>query len=261
MSKISFDELTYDDKLGTDVHIPSEQNLQAHDENADEQREQYRDDRNDTLIGVFKKNIRLLHPVLSFVNISNVSPAIMNLAFFIFNILNYFAFNAVYMGENRYIEKRIYYSDRDKFVYPMKREAGKIFASLFTSMLCCIIVKLISLVTKGQRDKLESDLRETTDKNGRQVVMNDFSSKMMLRRMISLAIILILEVFFWLYCTVFCSMYVNTQYGWFYSGIWTIIFAWFGFAPLFIFALSFIEFNNKHSMATIIYYIKHLFWL
>ena len=43
-----------------------------------------------------------------------------------------------------------------------------------------------------------------------------------------------LDIFFFYYCMGFCAVYVNAQFGWFYSGIWAMIFNWFIYGPIII---------------------------
>ena len=77
------------------------------------------------------------------------------------------------------------------------------------------------------------------------------------RRIISGIFMLALIVFFFYYCVVFCGIYIKTQYGWFYSGIWSLLFNWVIFAPFYILIISLVE--NKTDKASCVYYMKRLF--
>ena len=79
---------------------------------------------------------------------------------------------------------------------------------------------------------------------------------MLIRRIISGIFMLGLSIFFFYYCIVFCGMYVNTQYGWFYSGIWSLFWNWVVFAPLYIVIITAIESTGNIVCA---YYMKRLF--
>ena len=78
----------------------------------------------------------------------------------------------------------------------------------------------------------------------------------MIRRIISGIFMLILSVFFFYYCVVFCGIYVNAQYGWFYSGIWALLWNWIAYAPIYIIIISLVEANGGEKCG---YYMKRLF--
>ena len=79
---------------------------------------------------------------------------------------------------------------------------------------------------------------------------------MLIRRIIAGIFMLALNIFFFYYTIVFCGIYVNTQYGWFYSGIWSLFWVWICFAPLYIVIISAVENAGSEICA---YYMKRLF--
>ena len=201
---------------------------------------------------VLVNNFKSLHPLLSMCHQSILSPMLFTSWVFIYNLLNLFGFNALYFNETM-IEDRIYDKHRDNFGYPMKTEFEKIMAAISTCIALTIVVRLIALVTYGQKEKLMQQIQ--TNKERVQVI-NEFNKSMLLRRILVGMFMLALNVFFFYYCVVFCGIYVNAQYGWFYSGIWSLFFNWVIYAPLYIVIISAIESSGKDSCD---YYMKRLF--
>ena len=201
---------------------------------------------------IFCNNFKSLHPLFSLCHQSILSPMIFTSWIFLYNLLNLFGFNALYFNETM-LEDRIYDKHRDNFGYPMKTEFEKIMAAISTCIALTIVVRLITLVTLSQKEKLTQQLQ--TNKATEQVI-GEFTKSMLVRRIIAGVFMLALNVFFFYYCIVFCGMYVNAQYGWFYSGIWSLIFNWVAYAPLYILIISVIESSGKDSCA---YYMKRLF--
>ena len=167
-----------------------------------------------------------------------------------------FGFNALYFNETM-IEDRITNKSRNDFVYPMKTEFEKIMASIATSIALTIIVKAIILVTLSQKTDLSNKLYSAKSNEEKQRILNIFSKSYLARRIISGIFMLALIVFFFYYCVVFCGIYIKTQYGWFYSGIWSLFFNWIVFAPFYILIISLIENNSGNTPC--VYYMKRLF--
>ena len=151
------------------------------------------------------------------------------------------------------LEDRIYDKHRDNFGYPMKTEFEKIMAAISTCIALTIVVRLITLVTDSQKIRLIQQLKVNKD---RVQIISEFNKSMLVRRIIAGVFMLALNVFFFYYCVVFCGIYVNAQYGWFYSGIWSLFFNWIVYAPLYILIISAVESSGKESCA---YYMKRLF--
>ena len=197
-------------------------------------------------------NFKALHPLFSLCHQSILSPIIFTSWVFLYNLLNLFGFNALYFNETM-LEDRIYDKHRDNFGYPMKTEFEKIMAAISTCIALTIVVRLITLVTLSMKEKLIQQLQ--TNKATEQVI-GEFTKSMLVRRIIAGVFMLALNVFFFYYCVVFCGIYVNAQYGWFYSGIWSLIFNWVAYAPLYILIISAIESSGNETCA---YYMKRLF--
>lgn len=174
---------------------------------------------------------------------------------FLYNVLNLFGFNALYFNETM-IEDRIYDKHRANFGYPMKTEFEKIMSAIATSIALTIIVRAINLVTIDSRNKLSNDILAAKSNEEKEKVINDFSNSMLVRRIISGVFMLALNVFFFYYVVVFCGIYVNTQYGWFYSGLWALFFNWVVYAPLYVLIISLVEMKGGNNCA---YYMKQLF--
>ena len=201
---------------------------------------------------IIVNNMKSLHSLCSICHQSILSPMIFTSWVFLYNLLNLFGFNALYFNETM-LEDRIYDKHRDNFGYPMKTEFEKIMASITTCIALTIVVRLITLVTYSQKQQLGQQLQ--TNKATEQVI-GEFTKSMIVRRIIAGIFMLALNVFFFYYCIVFCGMYVNAQYGWFYSGIWSLFFNWVIYAPLYILIISAIENSGSDSCA---YYMKRLF--
>ena len=84
----------------------------------------------------------------------------------------------------------------------------------------------------------------------------DYQKSFSVKKIISLIIILGLDVFFFYYTMGFCAVYRNTQYGWFYSVIWAMLFNWTLYGIFYIFVISLIESFGGVKCA---YYMKRLF--
>ena len=201
---------------------------------------------------IFCNNFKSLHPLFSLCHQSILSPMIFTSWIFLYNLLNLFGFNALYFNETM-LEDRIYDKHRDNFGYPMKTEFEKIMAAISTCIALTIVVRLITLVTLSQKEKLMEQIQ--TNKAIDQVI-DEFNKSMIARRIIAGIFMLALNVFFFYYCICFCNIYINAQYGWFYSGIWSLIFNWVAYAPLYILIISAIESSGSTSCA---YYMKRLF--
>lgn len=205
---------------------------------------------------IFIHNLSSLHPIFTLCRSSILMPIIFNTWIFIYNIFNLFGFNALYFNETM-IEDRITDSQRNNFGYPMKTEFEKIMAAIATSIVLTIIVKAINIVTINQKTELSNKLTNAKSITEKQNISNNFSNSYLIRRIISGIFMLALIVFFFYYCVVFCGIYIKTQYGWFYSGIWSLFFNWIVFAPLYILIISLIENNSGNTPC--VYYMKRLF--
>lgn len=208
------------------------------------------DIKTDTFVETFIKNLSSLHPVTLLYKRSLLVPFFFSSTLFLFNLSCIFGFDAVYFSESM-IEERIYNKRRDKFAYSFKHRNERIVYSILTYIGCNLLIRGISLVTLSQKNLLISQLKEKT------VESASFEKKMLLRRIISMVIMVACFVFFYFYCIVFCGLYIHAQYEWLYSVIWILMWLWIIIVPLYISLISFIEKSNKHSVLT--YYLKQLF--
>ena len=174
---------------------------------------------------------------------------------FCFSLANIFGFNALYFSEGMF-ENRIKDSYRNNFFYPMKREFHKIIYSILTTMALNTLIRSIVLVSKNQFDDLNNLIKGENDNEEKTSGCKEFAKKMLLRRIIAFVLMLLIDVFFYYYTIVFCSVYINTKFGWFYSGIWGFIWNYLVFANLYIIAISIVESNGKLLIS---YYMKRLF--
>ena len=185
-----------------------------------------------------------------------VVPPLVCLWFFVFNTLNVFGFNALYFNNTK-IENRIYRKDRDNFAYPMRHEFDKIIYSILSMIALNVVVRAILLMTIGQRKELGRKVEAAKGGEEQEKEIGMFTKRMMTRRLIAMAFMLVVNIFFWYYAIVFSGIYIKTQYGWAYSGIWSLFFNWVIFANIEIVILSVIEFKNGGEEC--VYYFKKLF--
>jgi hypothetical protein len=203
---------------------------------------------------MLKSNFLELHPICTIFHASIISPIIFNLWVFVFNSLLYFGWNALYYTETK-IKFRIIRDYRHNFAYPMRHDFDKIVLSLVTTMGCCLLVRLIVMISKERRDQLNIEIKSGNNEDRRESRI-EFENEMLLQRLVAMALMLGVLLFFFIYCVVFCAVYKNSQASWMYSGIWTLFFVWVILAPVFIVAISVVEFNVNRACG---YYLKRLF--
>jgi hypothetical protein len=207
-------------------------------------------------------NLFSLHPLLRMLRCSIISPLMINQFIVLFNISTLFAFNAILLPEKR-IERKIWDKGRDKFVYPMKHEFGRIILSILISMLFTFIIRAVSLVSfKSQNDLKETIILEYNEKgfinNNRNSNVKRFTRNHQVFKTICSIIIFLINIFYWYYTIVWCYVYYNAQFGWFYAGIWSLFWIWIVFAPIYIVIISILQYKMTHNEIWI-YYIQNLF--
>ncbi len=207
-------------------------------------------------------NLFSLHPLLRIIRCSIISPLMINQFIVLFNISTLFAFNAILLPEKR-IERKIWDKGRDKFVYPMKHEFGRILLSILISMLFTFIIRAVSLVSfKSQNDLKETIILEYNEKgfinNNRNSNVKRFTRNHQVFKTICSIIIFLINIFYWYYTIVWCYVYYNAQFGWFYAGIWSLFWIWIVFAPIYIVIISILQYKMTHNEIWI-YYIQNLF--
>ena len=192
---------------------------------------------------IFKYNIKNYYPIVALFFREN---RLNNVVIFVFSLFTLFGFNAIYFTEN-HIEDRITSNSRSKFNYPVNNEADVIFASIFTSLLVLAVVRLLALLMEKLKEK---DLQNQKLHMVLELAFGIFC--------------LAFSLFFWVYCIGFCGMYKNTQSGWIFACIWSLIFNWIMFGPVYMIVVSIVEWKLNMDPEfkeenKVMYYIKELF--
>ena len=225
----------------------------------------------DSLLECFWNNLIELHPLFCLIRVSLIQPLILHSWFFVFNVLGLFGFNALLYWEG-FIEERIYKPYRDNFAYPMRKEFGKILLSILCQLVLCFLIKLIVLVPyqkikdmKIYGKKFNNDLNDAVKEKENEVPnfmmekVNMFEKNMFIKRIIGGILMLLIITFFFYYSVVFCGIYIKTQWCWFYSSIWSLLWNFFFFSPVYIAVISFIEHKFGYSFDEKVFYMKRTF--
>ena len=155
---------------------------------------------------------------------------------FVFSITTMFAFNAILFKES-YIDARVTNKSRNSFGYPLAHEAGAVFGAIFIAWIFSAIPKTIYYFL------MEKELSELIKK----ILSISF-----------IAVITVLMFIWWIYSIGFCGVYKNTQFGWFYACIWSLFFDWILFAPVFVVAVSFVNYKFPALKPDLIKMIKEI---
>jgi hypothetical protein len=102
---------------------------------------------------------------------------------------------------------------------------------------------------------LEKDIKEK-EKNQ---IIEQYNNEIQLRRLIAGLLMLIISIFLCYYVTVFCAIYKNTQIGWIYSVLWSLILNWLCFSTVYILIISLIEYIENEKNSCLTYFMKRLF--
>ena len=157
------------------------------------------------------------------------------------------------------IENRIYvsYSYRNKFIYPLKYHFGRILAAILTSMMFTLLLRVISLMRYEQRKKLINVV--SVHKNGiektKRVLKFNNEQSILLRRALMCIICWGLSLLYAIYCIGFASIYKHTQKFWIYIVIWSVLFEWFVFAPIYICVVCIVQVKGNKELG---YYLNKL---
>ena len=209
------------------------------------------------LWNLYLKNLLELHPVVGLVRPSFITPLLVRIPVFVFNVLVMFGFCAVYYSD-RYIENRMENKDRNEFKYPMRHEFPIIIGAICTAMLFTVILKAIILPSFTRKIKLAEEISAKQGTDERNKVLEQFNIELAIRRTIGGIFATALIVFMYYYTVVFCGVYPKTQHGWAISCFWTLFLVWLLFAPFFILVVAIVETLN--CSIPLNYYIKKLFW-
>ena len=206
-------------------------------------------------------NLKELHPLFSLTRVSLIQPLILQSWFVVFNVLGLFGFNALLYIESL-IEERVYRPDRHNFAYPMRKEFGKIILSILCQMILCVLLKLVVLVPYKKIIQLKDyaqQYKEDVDVNAMIEKSNIFEKDLLFRRILGGVLMLVVVTFFFYYSVVFCGIYIKTQQCWLYASLWSIIWNYVIFSPIYILVISIIETILQNPYNKKIYYIKRLF--
>ena len=206
-------------------------------------------------------NFKELHPLFSLTRVSLIQPLILQSWFVVFNVLGLFGFNALLYIESL-IEERVYRPDRHNFAYPMRKEFGKIILSILCQMILCVLLKLVVLVPYKKIIQLKDyaqQYKEDVDVNAMIEKSNIFEKDLLFRRILGGVLMLVVVTFFFYYSMVFCGIYIKTQQCWLYASLWSIIWNYVIFSPIYILVISIIETILQNPYNKKIYYIKRLF--
>ena len=201
---------------------------------------------------IFYRNFIILHPFIFLCKKSILCPLSYKLVIFFNEIINILGWNSVFFDEQR-IEKRIYDKNRNNFFYSLLKEFDRIFSSILMTIVSTVLLRLLNL-TLLKEEKNEDEINETDTSSKIEEKIKQLKSNKC--RILGFIILIFYFTFFWFYCTMFCSMYVNTQFDWFYSVIWSLFFIYLIFSPTYIFAISLLDINEKEKCS---YYMKMLF--
>ena len=140
----------------------------------------------------------------------------------------------------------------------MKREFGKIISSILISMILTILIKLINITSFSEKETLVLLHLETRERRFK----DEFTKNKIIIRNIAGFIMFFIIMIMWLYSIGFCYLYYHAQKSWFYSGIWSLFWIWFVFAPLFLFLISLFQsfIHNNEKLIQYSYYMKTLFF-
>ena len=179
----------------------------------------------------YLENLKQLHPITS-IYYSQYILLICKLPILISSISSVIGFNALYYKESD-IEKRIYKSsNRNSFVYPICYNLDIMMASIATTVLYTVCVKLVIL---------KAEIKEMIGK---------------IRMIGCIVVCLFIITFFWVYCVGFCGIYQNTQLNWLYLGIWGLIFNCVILAPVSVLVVTLIDKFVKE-----LHILRELFWV
>ena len=126
-------------------------------------------------------------------------------------------------------------------------------------MALTLIVRAIRLISYESKVNVEQKVKNCNEEDKSESLC-EFKKKNIVRKVIVFVFMLAIVIFFFYYAVVFCGVYVKTQYGWFYSGIWSLLFIWIGFAPLYTLTITTAQYvRGVQDEDKVVYYLKELF--
>ncbi len=201
------------------------------------------------------RNIFQLHPVLRLFYSSILNPQYVSALLLFANICSLFGFNSYYFTYQM-AKNLVEDSQRKNFAYPMKEEYFRIMASIAFTCGVTLILKRINMISYEKK----IELSESIEKSNIEKISEDFNKEMRGRRILLVALCFALNIWTWIYSIGFCGYYFNSQYNWFYTGIWSVFWNWIIYSNIFIIIISAIEYyNKKGENSKAVYYLKSLF--
>ena len=206
-----------------------------------------------TFVKMFIKNLFELHPIITTVTPSVITPLSMRIAFFAFNLLTLFGFNAVFFT-NDYLFERYKHKDRDKFVYSIRDEFGKMISAIVCTMAVSALMRLIIIVTLKKKKEVEKKIKENIEHIH---VVKEFRKDMLLNRCICVFVMMIITAWFFYFSIAWCNRYPKAQHSWGHACAWSIMFNYILFSTVYIVIITAVQMKDSCEKCT--YYMKRTF--
>jgi hypothetical protein len=208
----------------------------------------------DTFGMIFIKNFIELHPLINPFIPSLITPLSIRLAFFSFNFLNIFGFNAVF-STNDYLFDRYKTEDRDKFIFPIRDHFDKMISAIVCTMGVAALMRAIILVTYNKKKELSNDIKDKS--KDRNEVVKEFRKEMIVSRCICVFIMMIITAWFFYFTIAWCNRYPKAQHSWGDACAWCLMFNYILFSTVYIVIISAVQCNP--SCKECAYYMKRTF--
>jgi hypothetical protein len=200
-----------------------------------------------------KMNFLELHPIASLFIPSVITPLSMRIAFFAFNFLTLCGFNAVFFT-NEYLFNRYKDKDRDKFVYSIRDEFGKMISAIVCTMAVSALMRLIIIVTLEKKKEVEKKIKENIEHIN---VVKEFRKDMLLNRCICVFVMMIITAWFFYFSIAWCNRYPKAQHSWGHACAWSIMFNYILFSTVYIVIITAVQMKDSCEKCT--YYMKRTF--
>ena len=203
---------------------------------------------------IFQKNFIELHPLVNPFMPSLITPLSIRIAFFSFNFLNIFGFNAVF-STNDYLFDRYKTNDRNKFIFPIRDHFDKMISAIVCTMGVAVLMRAIILVTYGKRQALSNDIKDKS--KDRNEVVSEFRKEMIVSRCVCVFIMMIITAWFFYFSIAWCNRYPKAQHSWGDACAWCLMFNYILFSTVYIIIISAVQCSP--SCAKCAYYMKRTF--
>ena len=202
---------------------------------------------------MFIKNLFELHPLINLAFPSLITPLSLRIAFFAFNLLTLFGFNAVFFT-NDYLFERYKHADRDKFVYSIRDEFGKMISAIVCTMVVSLLMRLIIIVTLEKKEEVTRKIKENIEHRN---VVKEFRKDMLLNRCICVFVMMIITAWFFYFSIAWCNRYPKAQHSWGHACAWSIMFNYILFSTVYIVIITAVQ--MKDTCDKCVYYMKRTF--